>query len=166
MFALPPNKRNDLYTPVPYGWEQKSCRFLGVSTPVMFSYWADHLHISGSIVRELLGRIVEVKTELTTRLAFLWTVCHRVVSRLALDDMSHVCGEGGVLIRVSQDMIRKRFEMNTICVLRRMHCDPLLAPLPNACLVEAHMYFTAAKGCRLITNERGYFNISSLLSEA
>lgn len=67
---------------------------------MMFSYLAYYLRMSGSKVWEDLARIVEVENELTTIGTFLRTVSHGVVKRLTPDDMTSVCGEGGVPIRV------------------------------------------------------------------
>lgn len=60
----------------------------------------------GSKIREHLSRIGKVEIELTTLCAFLRIVRHGVVSWLLADDITRVRGEGGVLIRVAQRMIR------------------------------------------------------------
>lgn len=90
----------------------------------------------GSKVREHLSHIAKVDIALTTLGAFLRTVRDGVVSRLAPDDMTCVGGEGGVLIRVSQEMIRKRFEMGMYSVMCRMHRKPIFALLVIGRLAE------------------------------
>lgn len=106
-FALLRSERNDFYTAVPQGWQHESNRFLGARTPMMFSYLVDHFRTSNSKVWEHLGRSAEVETEWTTLGACLQKLRHVIVSRLGLDDMTCVCGEGGFLIQVSQGMVRK-----------------------------------------------------------
>lgn len=64
----------------------------------MYSYLVDHFRMSNSKVRERLGCIAEVEIELTTLGAFLWTVRHGLVSRLAPDEMTRVCGDDGALV--------------------------------------------------------------------
>lgn len=61
--------------------------------------------MSGSTVWEHSGRIAEVEIVLTTLRAFQRTVCHEVIIRLVPVDMTDVCGEGGVHIRVAQGII-------------------------------------------------------------
>lgn len=76
MFALSPRERNDFDFPVPNGSDCKLNRAPGVLTPVMFSYIADHLWISGSRVCEHLGAVAEVEIELTNLIASLGTKRH------------------------------------------------------------------------------------------
>lgn len=98
----------------------------------MFLYLGDHLRTSGFRVQEHSGRIAEVEIEVTTLGALLCTVRHVVISH----DMIRVCGEGGVLVRVAQEFIRKWFEMDNFRVLRCIHCNPILAKLSIARLAE------------------------------
>lgn len=44
-----------------------------------------------------LGRMAEVKNEVTTLGAFMWTVCQEVISHSAPKEINRVCGDGGVL---------------------------------------------------------------------
>lgn len=83
--------------------------------------------------------------ELTILSAFLRIVLHGVVSRLAPDAMTRVCGEGGVLIRASQEMTRKFFEMGIFRVFRRMHCNPIFGLLAIAILAEGDWDFIGAE---------------------
>lgn len=54
-FALPPGKqKKTIYTPVPHSGNHKSNRPLGVQSPAIFSYFVDHLRVSGMVVREKL----------------------------------------------------------------------------------------------------------------
>lgn len=46
---------------------------------------------------------------------------------MAPDDMTRVCDESGVLIRVALEMKRKLFEMGIFSLLRLMNCNPILA---------------------------------------
>lgn len=105
MFALPPVERNDFYTPVPNDWSRESNRVLRVPTPELFLYLSDYFRISFATVREHLGRIAEVEKELTTLGAFHRIVRYGVVNRLALDNITRVCGNEGVLFRVDDDTI-------------------------------------------------------------
>lgn len=136
MFSFLLSARNDFYTPVPYGWEYQSNHSLGVPTQVLFSYLADHLRILESKVREHLGRITKTEIKLTTVGAILRTVGHAVVSFLEPDDMTLVCSEDGVLIRVSQGVVQKWFDMGIFRALRRMHRTPILSLLAIARLAE------------------------------
>lgn len=60
--------------------------------------------MSGSKVREHLGLMAEVELKLMMIEAFLWTVRHGVVTRLAMDDMLRVLGNAGVPIRAIYGM--------------------------------------------------------------
>lgn len=111
----------------------------------MFSFLADHLRMSGSKVCEHLSRIVEVKIDLTAVVVFLRTVRHGVLSRLKPDDMTRVCGEDSVPIRVSHGMVRKWFDMDIFRVLRRAHCNPILALLEIVWLVKVDWNKTGVK---------------------
>lgn len=70
MFALRPSERNDFNTTLPHGWDHEPNRSLGVPTPVMYSYLADHLRMSGSKVRDHLSSIAEIMFEFMTLGAF------------------------------------------------------------------------------------------------
>lgn len=59
---------------------------------------ADEIRMSWSKVRENLDRIVEVEIELATLGAFLRTVRYEVVSLLAPDNITRICGEDDVFI--------------------------------------------------------------------
>lgn len=92
--------------------------------------------MSGSRVREDLGRMAVIEIELMTLGAFLRKVLHRVVNRLATDNTTRVCGNGDVLIRVSQGTFRQWFATGFFRVLRGVHCNPTLASLAVARLAE------------------------------
>lgn len=127
MLAISPIDKNGFHISEPHGWEHKSNRSLGVPTPVLISYLADHLHLSGSKVQDHLRHIVEVKIEVTKVGAFLRKVLHGVVRLLAPESMTCVCGEDRVLILFFRGMVRKCIEMGIFPVLRRMQCNPILA---------------------------------------
>lgn len=74
---------------------------LSNSTPYLFSYFADHLHMCCSKVRVYLARIAEVKTAYTTLGAYLRTVHRGELSRLVAEDITRVCGKDGFFIRVA-----------------------------------------------------------------
>lgn len=57
IFALLPSERNDFYAPAPHDLDCESNSARGVPTQVMFSSLAYHLRVSGSRVRENLGRM-------------------------------------------------------------------------------------------------------------
>lgn len=128
-FALQPSERNELYTPVPNGWGRESNRALRVTTPVMFSYLANHLSMFGARVWAHLVRATEVELELTTLGSFLRTVRRGVLNRSATEDMNRFCDNDDVLFLVSQGMVRQWLAMGIFRVLRSMHCNPILALL-------------------------------------
>lgn len=102
MLALPPSERNDIYTLVPNNWICELNRALGVQTPAMSFYLADHLHMFDSSVREHFDRILNVEMELAPLAVLLRTVRHKVVNRLATDDKTRTCGNYGGVICVFQ----------------------------------------------------------------
>lgn len=136
MYALPPSERNYLYAPVSNSWDQELNRSLALPTLVMFSYLADHLRMSGLKVFEDLGRKAKFKIVLTALGTFLRTVRHGVVNRLVSDEMTYVCGDDSVLIRVSHGLVRKWFDMGIFRMFRRLHCNSILALLVIALLAE------------------------------
>lgn len=92
MFPLPHSEREEVYTFVPKGLDHESNFCLGVPTPVMDFYLADHFRMSGLKVQEHVGRIAKVENAFIKLGANLWTVCHEAVSWLAQDYMIRVCG--------------------------------------------------------------------------
>lgn len=96
----------------------------------------DHFQMSSLRVREYLGRMVEVEMELMTLGAFLGMVRYGVVNRFETDDMICVCGTDGVLICVSQEMVRHLFAIGIFRLLLRMHCNPIYALLAIVCSAE------------------------------
>lgn len=72
----------------------------------MSPYSADNFLTSGSKVWEHWSRIAEFEMELTIHGAFLRTVHQGVVNRLALDDMTRVCSDDDVVIRVFRESVR------------------------------------------------------------
>lgn len=69
-------KRIDIYTPVTHGCDREFNFALGIPTPVMLSYMADHLRMSGTRVLYHIGRMLKEWMESTTLGAFLHTVHH------------------------------------------------------------------------------------------
>lgn len=92
--------------------------------------------MSVSRVCENTGRMAEAEMALTTLGAFLETVRQGVVNPLATEYVTRVCGNYGVLIRVSHSMICQSFATRIFRVLCHMHCSPILAPLAIARLAE------------------------------
>lgn len=111
----------------PQSFDNFKSSALEVSTPVMFTFLADHFRIPGSSVREHPGRRAEVEPELATFGAFSRSMHSVVVNRLATDGIIRVCGNGGVLIRVSQAKGFQSFVKGFFQVLYHMHCNPILA---------------------------------------
>lgn len=93
-----------------------------------------------------LVRVAEFEMALTTLVAFLQTDRHAVVTRLAPDDMTHVCGNDGVLIPVFQGMVCSWLDMCIFRVLLSMHCNPILAFLTTAPIAEADRDVTGVEG--------------------
>lgn len=135
-FALTPSEMNKLYTPVPIRWDHESNRALGVTTPIIFLHLADHLRISDSGVWDHFGCVAEDDMKLTKRGAFLQTVRHGAVNRLAPDEMNCVCDNDSVLIRLSQGLIRQWIATNISPVWHRMHCTSIHVLLAIARLPE------------------------------
>lgn len=102
----------------------------------MFSHLAIHHRVSGSKVREHICGIAEIEIEVTTLRAFLRTIRFEEISRLAPYDMTRVCRDGGVFIRVAQWIVRKWFQMGMFRVLRHMQCIQILAILAIVCLIK------------------------------
>lgn len=63
----------------------------------MLSYLADLLCLSVSRIWEYLRRIAEIEIDVTTLGVLLRTVRLGLISRIALEDMIRVSGEGFVL---------------------------------------------------------------------
>lgn len=101
IIGLPPSKTYDFHTPVPKGWYSNSNRAFRALTLILFSYSVNYIRTSSSRVREYLGGMTEVEKESTTLVAFIRTVRHWVVNRLARDDMICIFGNDGLLICVS-----------------------------------------------------------------
>lgn len=88
--------------------------------------------MSGSRLCEHLGRMAKVMIELAT-LGWLLRVARLgVVNCLAPSVMTYVCGKDGSHIRVSQCMVCQWFAMSIFSLLRRLHCNLILALLAIA----------------------------------
>lgn len=93
--------------------------------------------MSGTRVCEHVGHMAEIAMKLTTLGVFLRMVRHGVVNMLPTEDMIRNGDSDGVLIRVSQDMIRQWFGSDIFCVLRRMCCNLILSLTAIARIAEA-----------------------------
>lgn len=144
MFAMPPSKRNDFHTPVPNIRDRESNRALEVLALVVFPYLADLSGFSRPRIRNEIGRMAKVGIEVMILDAFLWTVRHSVVTRLATDYGTLVYGKDGVLIRVSHSTVLRCFSMGIFSVLRSIYCDPVLAFWAIAWIAEVD-WDTASK---------------------
>lgn len=85
-----------------------------------------------------------------------------MVSGLAPNDMTRICGEDGVLIRIAQRMIRKCFEMDTFHVLRRTHCNRTSAHLTIVRLEKVDWVVTDFEGLPFDYEEPTFEFISPL----
>lgn len=124
MFALLYSKRKDSNTSVPNSWDGDWNNNLGVFTPLMFFYLADHLLMPGLRINGLFGRMATVEVELATLGLFLRTVRHGVVNRFSTDDMTRICNNDSARVCVSRDWSSKWFALDTFSVLRCMSCTP------------------------------------------
>lgn len=70
MCEHPSSERNKFYAPISHRLVCELNRVKGTPTQVVFSRFADHIRMSGSKVREQLGRYAELEMELTTLCAF------------------------------------------------------------------------------------------------
>lgn len=84
---------------------------------VIFSYLADHLRLFCTKVRTHMRRMAEVVMKLITLGMFMRIVCHGAVSQLASEDLARTGGNNGVLLCVSQDIIRQEFAVGIFRVL-------------------------------------------------
>lgn len=112
---------------------------------MMFSYTANHLRKSGSNVRKNLSHIAEIEIEVTKLGAFPLTIHYGVISRLSPDDMTHFCGDGGVIVQVAQGIFQKWSEMCIFRVLRSSDCNPILVILAIVCSAEVDWEATAVE---------------------
>lgn len=84
------------------------------------------------------------------------TVRHGLVSWIAPDGMTRVCGEDGVYIRIAQEMIRKFFEIGNFRVLRCMLCNTVLVFVAIARLAEVVGDVGSVECLRLTTSRQGF----------
>lgn len=98
----------------------------------MFLYLGDHLRMLGSNVWERFGPNAKIENEVTTPGGIQHTIRHRMMIRLAADDVTRVCDEVVVLNRFSQGIIWKWFEMGIFRVPRTLRCNTTLTILEIA----------------------------------
>lgn len=92
--------------------------------------------MSGTKVWEHSDRIEAVEMELLTRGVLPRTVRDEVVNDLTPNDMSLVCGDDGVLIPGSQNVVRRWFHMGIFRLLRSGDSNQILSHSVVDCLAE------------------------------
>lgn len=112
--------------------------------------------MSGLKVWDHLGCTAEVEMELTTLGTFVHTVRYGHLNRLPPDNVTPVCLNDIVIIRLSQVVVRRWFEMGIFVVLCGMYRNPTLALRAMARLTEVDCDKTCVEWV-LIEHERSKF---------